>query len=258
VWLWDLCAHECEREPASYPQSEPWPGFWKLSEEPGAEPGWDDLSRGLQMIQNNPIVTIRSLQEFGFKSWLPGELTKFYNFAALEYSHYRPPLMERDPDWPLCDSSYRVLLVRDDVGRTRIRKAFNEWLEKTIGRGWGFNPRTLRAYDTLQYIDLRIFELLSQVVIHSPVKAQLIRDRRAIASDSKYAQKWQTSSSSFTARELDSTQRHSLELLDDDSTSSCELQSDAFMQLLRRWKDTSGDGDGKFVPPAKEAEIWPD
>ena len=76
LWQWDSCVDEWEREPNRYPKFEQFPIFVQRDEEVAAEDDWDErlppedlrdpnnrLSRGLRMIQKNPVVTIETLQK---------------------------------------------------------------------------------------------------------------------------------------------------------------------------------------------------
>jgi hypothetical protein len=210
------------------------------------------------MIQSSPIITLRSLHEFGFTVPMLSEFAMFYDDAEREYSGHDPPLMEYTPGWPLFLTNYDVLLIRKDVSREGIRATFKEWVEKTRGRGWGFNVKSMRPCDALQYIDLRIFELINDVYISPSVKASIIRRRHEIALVSEHAPSWQTSSPNYPKGKLTKTRRSSLELLDGCSDSCLELRSAAKSQLLQIWNATSGKGDGTFALPVSDARIWPD
>ena len=188
------------------------------------------------------------------------DLRMFYWFAADERLDSRPPLVEHRPGDPFMDfmsSEYDVIMIRRDMERKRKRAALNDWIEKRMGRGWGFNPKPLRAYDFLQYIDLRIFELISDVDIIPAVKAGIISARREIAANSEHAQGRQSGSANFSVRELATAHKRSVELIDLSSTSCIELRSAANVEVVNFWKEHSGRGDGKFVPAVSEADWWP-
>lgn len=76
LWQWDSCVDEWEREPNRYPKFQQFPIFVQRGENVAAEDDWDErlppedflnsnnrLSRGLRMIQEDPIVTITTLQK---------------------------------------------------------------------------------------------------------------------------------------------------------------------------------------------------
>jgi hypothetical protein len=268
VGQWDMCVYKWEKEPNLYPKF--FPIFLRKDEESGAELDSDEclppedlrdpnnrLFRDFRMIQENPIVTIKTLQTNGFTHPMISDLARFYWFTADEYAGSRPSLVEHTRGHPWMGVYYDMISIRRDIGKKRKRALFNEWVEKEAGRGWGFNPRSLGAYDILHYIDLRIFELVSEVHISSAVKARIIDTRRENASRSEHAQSWQAASSNFSVSELRTTHRRSVDPLDSFSTLSSDLESAANIELLTLWQKASGEGDGRFVPSVSEADLWP-
>jgi hypothetical protein len=253
VRQWDMCVNEWEKEPSLYPKfsQKDEQSDWdeRLPPEDLRDPN-NRLFRDFRMIQESPIVTIKTLQRNGLTHPMISDLARFYWFAADEYSGSRPPLVEQIPGHPYMGNDYDMISIRRDMGTKRKRALFNEWGERGAGRGWGFNPRSLGAYDILHYIDLRIFELVSEVNISSAVKINIIRTRRENASHSE---------SNFRVREheLVTTHRRSVALLDLFSTSSSELEWAANIELLNLWKKASGEGDGRFVPSVRESDLWP-
>ena len=73
-------------------------------------------------------------------------------FERRERIGRRPPLLtcEYIPGRPLfqpksLDSDYYdAILIRTDISRKEKRAAFNRMLETTMGRGWGFNVKSIR------------------------------------------------------------------------------------------------------------------
>jgi hypothetical protein len=223
------------------------------------------LHQSSRMIRWNPIVTLRSLQEFGFIVPMLSELAVFYWAAKEERMGRRPTLVTgeciagtasfKPNDFDSDD--YDAFLIRNDISRKEKRAAFNRMLETTMGRGWGFNVKSMRPHDALHYMDLRIFELIDNEYIKPSIKAEIIDKRHKIASSSLHAPSWKTSSPNYLKYKIPDTRLDSYQLLARDSTSSVELRAAANAELLEMWKDTSGKGDGKFALPESEADYWP-
>jgi hypothetical protein len=211
------------------------------------------ISRGLELILRQPIVTLTSLRDNDFDLWELG-IADFYREAFLEFNGDLPTA-ERIFNAPEDEWHVNVKL-RPDVTKEEQMSVVGKLLENERVSRYGETRRqtvrSLCSSGALQFVDLGLYDIMHDLSLTPAVTANLVfggerKIRKELSATGLRAFGVRSS------RSLGSTRHNAEMFLNEDLQPALNLRRSAIKMLLKGWKKNGGRGDDKFTLSVDES-----